>query len=320
MTERSHKRTVLPWLLLAFLILLGFVESWLFPRSQRPQDHLLATVNGQPITVADFHLFQERHPSVAPDSTEARREILELLIQREALAQQARTAGIEETPEFRAALQSLLIAHHRERDLQQAIAAIEIGESTLREAYEAQKASRFQQPIRQQVAMLWLNSRGQPTLEKAYCLRLEEVREQLSANQIPSAEGFGRFAITTSEHRPTRFAGGKLGWLEDAPYDDPIRNAANDIATGLAPGELSEVEIRPEGVFLVRLQERQEGGALPYDQVRDRLALELKQDARRELEASFNRKALEAVEVERFEERLSDLPSAPVTSSDLAQN
>jgi len=135
-TMPNRARILSPSLWFAIPVVIILVVAALWWRPAAPSNGLLATVNDQPITVDDLHLYQSRHPAIAQDPT----QLLETLITREALAQQARELGIADTPEFRAALQSLLITHLRERELQSAIAAIEIPEAALQEAYDNAKA------------------------------------------------------------------------------------------------------------------------------------------------------------------------------------
>ena len=56
-----------------------------------------------------------------------------------------------------------------------------------------------------------------------------------------------------SEHQASRFKGGIVGWLESQGGMDSWTKAVAEIAFSLTkPGEVSEVKVRPEGIFLVR--------------------------------------------------------------------
>lgn len=265
-------------------------------KKESSQAVVLAEVGELKITAEDLNYWMERQ-SRRGDTFEQRKGLVEELVTRSALAQKAIDAGVDQSPEFIAGLESLLIAHLKERQLQPQMAAIAVDDDALWVAYEAQKEERFLVKPRYDVAVLWLNSRKQPALEERFESRLRELREKILEAEVPLEDGFGSFSIGNTEHRVSRFKGGKLGWLEDVRRADVFKNAVVEIARGLGKGALSDVVVRDEGVFLVRLLDKTDGSYRSFEEVKQALAVELKNESRAQLQAEFNASALERTKV-----------------------
>jgi hypothetical protein len=278
-----------------------------------PTPDALATVAGHPVTEAEFRYWWERD-TPGKDSPAMREALLEKLIQRQTLVQRARAAGLDQDPAVVEAFESLLIARLKEKELQPKVAAVEIGEEECRAFYEQNKDARYTLPERVRVAVLWFNTRGQEQLADRYRPRLEQARAALleDSESNPPAQGFGPLSVRNTEHRPSRYKGGDVGWIETASGQDPWRNTILELAASLsAPGELSSVVVRPEGVFLVRLIERQPARVRALAEVRAAIEQRLKVARRTEIGQQFQQLAHRNVAIQRFSERLQALDSLP---------
>ena len=299
---------------LAVLLLAGCGKQ-----ETKPEADVLARGVGWTIRVEDFRHWWTTRPGPA-DSPQARTEVLGRLIERASLAQAARQAGMDRDPETATQIESLLIARLQEQQLKPLLDAVKISDEDLHAAYEAGRDTAFQKPAAVKLAALWFNTRGQPPLEARYRPRLEEIRAQVSVpgEAFPIAAGFGPLAVGNTEHKSSRLMGGDLGWLDDAPGSDPWGNAVLEAAAALhQPGELSAVTATKEGLFLVRMTERRASSIQSFDEARPRLAQTLLEQRRRDVEAQFTRKILNAAPVQRFDDRLpalAPLPSAAVAT------
>jgi hypothetical protein len=280
------------------------------------ESNVLAEVDGQAITAATFEHWWKKSPR--EDSSASREALLEQLIEREALVQRARKAGLEQDSHVIEGFQSLLIARLKELELQPRIAAATVPEADVRAIYEAEKNERFKLPARVHLAVLWFETRGQAPLAARYQPRLEQVRTTLLANpeSVPAATGFGSHSVRNTEHRSSRYKGGNLGWIESGSVQlDPFRRTVSEIgATLTEPGQLSEVTVRPEGIFLVRLIERQPERIRPFAEVRASIEQRLLAARRSDVQQQFHQQSQEDLTVERFPNHLSALSGLPITS------
>lgn len=251
-------------------------------------DRGLAWVDGTPISEATFRFWWDRDRPTE-DTETSRRAVLDGIIERTAVANQARQAGIDRDPEVIEAIESLLIARMKELELQPKLKAVSVSDEEAREYYDAELDNYTSAP-EQRLAVLWFNSRGVKPLEARYRPRLEAVRKELLENpaSIPVEQGFASLALRHSEHRASRIRGGDLGWLETRTSNDPWRNEVGRIAADLVrPGELSEIVSGEHGLFLVRLIGRRDAAVQPFEDVKPRIVARLEQVQRARLSEGF---------------------------------
>jgi hypothetical protein len=281
------------------------------------ESNVLAKVDGEPITTETFEHWWKKSPP-KEDSSGSREALLEKLIDRETLVQRARSEGLEKDPIVVEAMESILIARLKELELQPSIAAAKVLEADARAIYENGKNERFKLPGRSHLAALWFDTRGQAPLAARYQPRLEQVRTTLLANpeSVPAATGFGSHSVRNTEHRSSRYKGGNLGWIESGSLQlDPFRRTVSEIgATLTEPGQLSEVTVRPEGIFLVRLIERQPERIRSFAEVRASIEQRLLAARRSDVQQQFHQQSQEDLTVERFPNHLSALSGLPITS------
>lgn len=278
---------------------------------------VLAVVGEHTITEADFRRQWERRMA-GSDSVAAREHLLEDMITRAAFMETARREGVDQDPEIAAEIERLMIARLRETKLLPQLQTLSVSEEALRAYYEARRETQFTEAARARVAVLWFDTQGQEPLVERFRPRLQAVRDQVAADAeaFPVATGFGDLAIAHSEHRVSRYRGGDTGWLSEQgdafEGADAWAGAVRHIASSLTgPGALSEVIERPEGLFLVRLIERQPSSPMAFDDVRDRIKKTILAERRKELEARFLSDALAKVEIHRDAAALAALSGLP---------
>lgn len=294
------------------------------PSSPASGSKSLAVVGTRQITEADFRREWERR-TPGTDTAAAREQLLEEMITRAALVQTARREGVDQDPEVAAEIERLMIARLRETKLQPQIQALSIGEEELRAYYDAHREAQFTAAERVRAAVLWFDTQGQEPLVERFRPRLQAVREQILADAaaFPVAAGFGSLAIANSEHRASRYKGGDAGWLIEGGeafagaggWGGAVREMARSLQ---APGDVSEVVERPEGLFLVRLIDRRPPEVADFSSVKERIGKDLLAQRRKELAAQFQADALARVAVRRDADALAamtDLPAGVVQTS-----
>jgi hypothetical protein len=281
---------------------------------------VLAVVNGKPITERTFRYWWEKRPMV--DTPKTRQMLLDKLVGRSSLAAAARAAGLDEDPVVAEQVESLLISRLKELELQPKVVAIQVSDDEISAVYESRKETRYTAPERSQLAVLWFATRGVEPLVDRYRPRLEQAKKAVLAQPggVPAADGFGKLSIPNSEHAPSRYKGGIIGWLETAQHSDPWRAAVLEIAGKLeSPGQVSEVIARDEGLFLVRLIERKPARIRDLAEVREVIIRELKAKQREVIEREFNERMQLGANVRRFPEHLASMSGLSTRASQPAK-
>jgi hypothetical protein len=225
-----------------------------------------------------------------------RKTALNDLVRRAQFAQEAIDAGLADDPVLNAEVNRLLEARLRESKLNPLLKQPpEVSEEHLRKLYQAQ-IKRFQSPETRQVAVLWLDSGPDPDKARRYEERLDQARRFALENKDISdhpEKGFSVLGADYSEHSASRFRGGLVGWLGSQGNLDPWSKAVAAIAFTLGEkGEISEVTIRPEGVFLVRLVDRKSAVTRSFESVAATLKRNEQARLRQELKARFEEEIL----------------------------
>ena len=250
----------------------------------------LVRVGSVVITEADLDYQLKKIPAAKIDA-EARSKALDELTQRARMVQAALDADLDQDPEVRAEIARVLTNRFKQQKSNQspASAVPEIPEARLRELYAAGE-SRFRANEKREVAVLWLNPKGDPERTQQYQAKLTEARDWFFKNDVKDhpEQGFSVLGVDHSEHQASRYKGGVVGWLENSAQLDPWNKAVADIAFSLKDlGEVSPVITRPEGVFLVRYMAQKPPILRPLKEVSSELARAEQQRLREQSEAGF---------------------------------
>lgn len=278
---------------------------------------VLAKVDGHPVTAAGYRYWWQRK-NLTTDTPAARTELLDVLIERAALVEEARRAGLDQDPLLLEQMENLLINRLEEAQLHPQIQSIEVSDREIRDDYESRREEQFSLPAQDHLAVLWFKTRGQAPLAERYQPRLARARAELLArpDAYPLAQGFGSLAIQNSEHRASRYQGGDLGWVEARDQAGFLRAAHSIGLTLKQAGDLSEVIVNDQGVFLVRLIERRPAGVKPLSAVSASIERKLRAQKQQSLEREFRRRIHDAATITRYGEHLDALmPLSPPTQS-----
>lgn len=251
----------------------------------------LIRVGSEVITQADLdYQLKEKHAGRSDEAT--RGKALAELTERARFSQAARDAGLDSDPVARAEIARILAARHREASLDPKLkeANMPVPEARLRELYESNVA-RFQSAEKRQVAVMWLNPGTNPERVKHYQEKLAQAREwffgQSELVKHPE-QGFSVLSVDYSEHAPTRFKGGVLGWIEADGVGSGWSREVARIAFSLKEvGEVSPVLTGPEGVFLVRKMAVEPAKTGSFEATRNLLEREEQIRLKKKLEQEF---------------------------------
>jgi len=86
-------------------------------------------------------------------------------------------------------------------------------------------------------------------------------------------QDFAELAANNSGDPGSKDNGGELGWMPEGQTVPPFEAAMRT----LEPGELSDVVETRYGYHIIKLQDRRGGGAVPYEEVKERIEEFLKQ-------------------------------------------
>jgi parvulin-like peptidyl-prolyl isomerase len=234
----------------------------------------------------------------AYQSVEQRRALLDDLLFRRALIQAAEAEGMQNVPEVRRALDTLLASRYLQQRLGALQAEVQVSDEEVRARFESE-AARYAVPPRRRIAVLQLNIPEGANADEVAAIeaRLREARAEVAA--LPEeVRHFGAVAQTHSEDTDTRYRGGVFGWIADqeneadanARLPGPVLVAARALRE---PGELSPA-LRTGGAFyLVRLVDLDAGRTRSFDELAPGIREGLRQERLLAIESAFRSDLLE---------------------------
>lgn len=258
---------------------------------------VLATVGGVSLTAEDLvqeaaRLQAARRP--VPDKA----TLLQEMVNRLALLQRAKAAGLDRDPQLQREIGNLIIGRFLDRELKDQLAAVTVPTNEVRADYDRQTA-RFTQPPKYRLALLRLD--GGKKLSDARTAelraRLEEARRRALAQPAPPPRpdvpgGFGALAIEFSDDAASRYRGGDIGWVESGregySWPRPVLEAGFALETGAVSG-LIEAE---SNFFLVMKTDSRPAVTQPFEQVESSIRQKLLAQKRQALDDAFHAQAL----------------------------
>lgn len=262
----------------------------------------LAEVNGEAITQADFDFEVQRclasgRPTGTPD------ELLQGLIERRIMLQQAEQSVLMEDPVVRRELENQTLARWLDRTLQARKDAVTVTDEDLRRVYEENRDS-FTQSGRVRLAILYRRLGRQDDDERQGALRteLEAARDRYMADpdgvtQNGRISGFGTVAAASSEDTVSRYRGGDLGWLEPGRQDYHWPDSVIAAGFALPPGQPSDVLAAGDGLYIVMKTGERDARQTPFEEAVVSLRRRLLRDRQDAVEESFKDELLAGADV-----------------------
>ncbi len=278
-----------------------------------PAPVVLARIGDQTITVEEFRTEMARRGGRLPGqfaTVEQRRALLDEMIQQRATLARARQEGLDQEPEYRAAIERMLTTQYLRAHLDPELDRLEVTPEEV-SAYYAAHRDELLTPARIRAAWIFL-----AVSAKADAAQVEKTRQRLvavreEAVKLPAAtRNFGELAKNTSEDAATRYAGGELGWLyadqaESYRWGPALVRAAFALPS---PGALSEVLRHDKGWYLLKLVEREEAKPTPIEKLAAGIRSRILKERREAARAAFFARLLAGTPVSVDEARLAALP------------
>lgn len=256
--------------------------------SKKPSD-VLARVGDEEITVADFKAeieWRQANHQPLPD----RQTLLDQMVDRESMLQQARAAGVQNAPAVRRACEDILLARFQETRLAPKIAQAKVTPAEVKAAYE-QDLARFTQPAKAKLAFVVVAVGAKADTNQVAAAEARAQEALVKAGALPAeARGFGMVAADYSDDQVTRYRGGDAGWFAADGLE--VVWPKEIVAAGFAlknPGDLSGVLRGREGFYLVKKLDSRPATVTPLEQVHAsierRLLMAKQQDLERQLKS-----------------------------------
>ncbi len=226
-----------------------------------PSADIIATVGDQVLTVSEFAEAAQRRQ--ISNNDDAKRALLDELVEDMRLLQYARDNAFDKDPEFQREMDKWLIS--RARSSITNTGTLTVTEAELQAAYNARQKE-FITPDRFQLAMIYVSRATKDAAQKA-----EEIRQQAAAGTP-----FPELAAAHSEDRATRYRGGDLGFSTAQSFDPAWGPTAPTALLDLKEiGDLSPVIAAADGFRLFQLLERHPGTVKSFTEVRQQLTTDL---------------------------------------------
>ena len=258
--------------------------------TRKPAANVLASVGGKDITVADFQAEYERRQAMRQPLPD-RQTLLEQMIGRETLLQQARAVGLDQTADVRRACEDVLIARYQQTQVAPKIAAAKVSPEEIKAVYQRDLAH-YTQPAKVKLAIVLVavSPKADTNQVAAAAARARDALAR-TATLRAGTQGFGQIAADCSDDQLTRYRGGDAGWFANDGLEG--RWPREIVAAGFAlknAGDLSEVLRGGEGFYVVKKLDSRPAGITPLEQVRPaierRLLIAKQEEVERQLSAA----------------------------------
>jgi len=303
----KHSKTIRV-ILLCIVIVLGY---WYLTLKTIPED-LIAIVGDQKIFVSEFEEEVKRRGGNSSKRID-KHKLLDAMILRYAMIDQAIKAGINKQPDFIRTYQNLLIGQYKKKYLKPKIDGVDFTADEIRSHYTS-NIEKYTQPAKARLAIIHMKQHSKMSDErkKALMERMVEAREQ--AKKQTQGRGFGPVAVKYSEDQVSRYKGGDIGWLyENRAYrwDKKILDAGFALKN---INDISEIISTEKGLYIVKLLNRRQSKVQPFEKVKGRIRHKQILVKRKQVEKDFTDDVRLKTPVEIFHDAL-DQVDVPDTQS-----
>lgn len=215
--------------------------------------NVLARVGNWTITTEEFNdrlnALKEAVPNFDTSSLEAKKLVLETLVRQQLLVQEAEKIGLANQKDIQAAVEEFRRTLIVQEVVKNMVRDIKISDEDAKAFYEEQKSVLIE-PAQWHVREIVVDSQ----------LRANELSVQL----LQGAD----FAETAKQNSigETAAQGGDLGTVAELP--SPEMESA---LAPLNPGELSGVFKGPKGYYIVKLEEKNGGAPIPFEEIKQEI-------------------------------------------------
>jgi len=268
---------------------------------------VLARIGDREITVADFKAEYERRQAEhlpLPD----RQTLLDQMVDREAVLQQAHAAGVQNAADVRRAYEDLLIQKFRQTRLEPEVAAVKVTPEEIRDNYTHNQAH-YTQPAKVKLAMVFVEVGAQANSNQIAAAESRADEALAKATQLSGDKrGFGAVAADYSDDQITRYRGGDAGWFAENGVE--TRWPKEIVAAGFALkniGDISSVLRGKDGFYLVKKIDARASTVMPLEQVQPIINHRLLAERQQDVLAKFRAQCRDAAHVSVESNRLSSI-------------
>jgi peptidyl-prolyl cis-trans isomerase C len=320
--KKMSRRAVWPLLLAG-----GLAAGCGRPAPEASVNAPLARVGNVDITETDYAFeVQRRRESGRPLGEP--QAILEDLVQRQVLLQEAARSEILQDPAIRRELENRQLGQWLDRSLQIERDSVRVTDEELRSYYETQRDA-FTRPEMSRLAILYRRTSPRDSEETLAALREDLLQgraaylaDPAAANPNGTLSGFGTLAIRYSEDAATRYRGGDLGWQADDGVAQRLPAAVIEAGLALEINAVSEVIAAVDGLYVVLKSDGRPAQATSYEEVAPTLRRRLIRLKQEEVERTFVSRLMTAARIEINSDRAAALqlppgmdPAPPLMSS-----
>lgn len=228
-----------------------------------------ATINGEGITVDDLdRLYERLSPEMRANYDQAggKMQFLENYIGKRLILQEASKSNFDRRPEVAESLQAARDAVLFDRYVRDIIAEPFVSEPKLREYYEAHKSEMTRDEMIKARHILATPDEGAiNNMTGDNAKSDEEAKKKIESTIVSITRGanFADLATKYSEDSTAR-SGGDLGWFGRGKMVKEFEDAAFK----LGKGQLSGVVKTDFGYHVIYVEDRKDGGVIPFDDVK----------------------------------------------------
>jgi peptidyl-prolyl cis-trans isomerase C len=249
-----YLRIIITAVAISMLALTGCGKQGSKSETKKDTSPVLATVNGSDITQKQFeNELKNLPPQLQPmaQSPEGRKELLESMIIREIVYQDAQKQGLEKSPEFTERMEEVKKKLLVEMDLKKKLEAeIKLTDEELKKVYEQYK-EKF---------------KTGEQIRASHILVKDEKTAQDVETQLKKGGNFADLAKKYSTDS-TKEKGGDLGWFDKGKMVPEFDKAA----FSLKDGETSGIIKTNFGYHIIKVTGKRPAGYAPFDEVKDQI-------------------------------------------------
>lgn len=272
---------------------------------------VVASGKGFDITSGEFKARLEEQPPFMRgryNTLERRKEFLDILVQNEVLAAEAKRQGLDKDADVQMALKKVMIQKLVQRALTDPKDGAQATDADAQKYFDEHR-SEFYHPRRVRLAAVSFASEpGSPKRAKDLA-QAKKALAKLKADEKKNPLAFNAVVTEFSEDNANKAAGGDLGFKTEEELAKAFSPEFAKATMSLKQGETSGVLESPKGVHVVKFLGQQDEVNRTFDQVKPSIVSRLSREKRQkdfqdwvkklkeESGVKVDEKALEAVEI-----------------------
>lgn len=240
--------------------------------------------------------------------------VLEEMVNRRVLAEQARAAGMEKEYEIKRAFEGILADRLRDKQIDVTTVSNTVSQAEIEARYQ-QEIKRYTQPAKARLALLTLQFPRTASAEQKKALEEKMAAARLKAMELPAETlEFGALAIDNSDDQISRYRGGDQGWFDEGA-ESRLPEEVSKAGFALEIGGISEVIRTTKGFFVVKKMDSRPAAVTPLEKIAETIRRRLLWEKKKDLEKNFVAEARRTLGVSLHPELLENISLQPTIST-----